>query len=1232
MLCDTVMTCPSWKGCTWSSWCVSIASWDCFGFGWLLRVVSVLFFLDFTWLLVWSVVYFDVWCLEVWLCLFRLIRGLIARSSVSSEVLEGCLRSCCGRGVGTTPLFVMKPVAQLSVPKVGRMGPCAFFLCCCWFAAPGVRCVSNTVSFAGFRGVSFMGLKHCPACCFPRRMVVDRVVHVALAVQSNSWCRSGAYAESVLVRSGADMPPIEVPESGNIVVGNRLGNGKEKGAAREKSQGAKGKGWQAPEWNGDDGWGVQNHSRPPPPPMKGGKGQSSKAAYYDDQMWGHGNHSWSDYHQANQWEDWHSDGGHHGGKGKPGSAPSGIQNLKQIVHTIMHEGDGKGKAKGYGNPAQYLTPKKNGLDDGSDYGKGGTSTPSTTWSSPGSEKGQEWGKQWLPEQRPDGDWHRYSGGKGWKGDQKGGEQHNQQQLFQEWVQSKTALKGGEDAAQTQGPEAQHQPQNPVWDEWDETEGRKGDQGAGPNEKPGVSQTWTRRGAREAARGVPRWYFPASSMRREGNITGIGAPNQVPGTAQFDWGGIHLGGRHYAQILSCAQEKGATCRVICVAVDPVEAELLAKGHQEGVPKGFCVVVAGDQKDRIRMTEIVSRIEWRIEKSEVWDRLDFILQEFAAQQGLRTKSSRTELMQWCVDDDGGHCRGTESTPMQNGQPVHTAELEKYIQDRIAMAFQQQSGGFHGQAPVPGQGAPTPQGHGAGIQVCERARPVQIWPTDSDMICFQVQGVNGQGDASHLQSVGTANWGQQWITPTPHVNPQGVPSMYTPTYNQSSMHQQTSLATPTYPNQPSWPQSGGYDASGGHPQGYVHQIPQQGRSGGPQNEDGFDLGVSGLQQQMSTVAPGGGGPVVPIPGQGLGHHGQMDGAGILGPNNQGGTPPAPNAQQGQAECHATGYVAQTGVCRLVAGYGVSVDNKSMSRRCVVHPGKGSSDGVRQGCVAEVQRADAPVPNHGVGLGSEAQLMPGVAPSDGQVDQHGFPVPHHAIGVDGNGTVLQQPNLRNVHNANGGGPCHGGASAVKRDNVGGLHSRGMYLDCAQVNKEGKQVLRVDISSDDTVEMQGGGGACDVPDVDMDPDVGSRPLKPAEITDAQRASWGGAKRQRVLKPSGRLDGETIHRSRSPPRGKTPNEGVKAGTSSAVLCVHRGVLSGVYDSFDSSAPMLSCFQSQEFLDDSGRSLGEQFDNPSQTQAQFLGEGDSCDSLLGGAATESQVNCLMESCPPGGAAS
>ena len=49
-------------------------------------------------------------------------------------------------------------------------------------------------------------------------------------------------------RPGATMAPIEVPESGNIVVGNRLGNGKEKGAAREKSQSMKGKGWHAPEW------------------------------------------------------------------------------------------------------------------------------------------------------------------------------------------------------------------------------------------------------------------------------------------------------------------------------------------------------------------------------------------------------------------------------------------------------------------------------------------------------------------------------------------------------------------------------------------------------------------------------------------------------------------------------------------------------------------------------------------------------------------------------------------------------------------------------------------------------------------------------------------------------------------------------------------------------------------------------------------------------------------------
>ena len=156
--------------------------------------------------------------------------------------------------------------------------------------------------------------------------------------------------------------------------------------------------------------------------------------------------------------------------------------------------------------------------------------------------------------------------------------------------------------------------------------------------------------------------------------------------------------------------------------------------------------------------------------------------------------------------------------------------------------------------------------------------------------------------------------------------------------------------------------------------------------------------------------------------------------------------------------------------------------------------------------------------------------------------------------------------------------------------------------------------------------------DVDINPEVSSHLLKPAEITDAQRASWGGAKRQRILKPSGRQGAEPVHRSRSPPRGKVALGQSNSGNCGPLNRVHKGVLSGVYDSFDSSAPMLSCFESQGLLDDSDHSAGEQPVGMSQTQEQFVDNGDSCDSLFDGSVTESQVNCFMESCPPGGAAS
>ena len=148
--CDTVMSCPSRKGCTWDSWCVSIASRDCRGFGWLLLVVSFLFFLDLRWMSIWSFVHIVDWCLELWLCLCLLILGLIAHSSVSGEVLEGCLRSCYGRVVGSTPPFVHKSIVQLRMPKGGRVGSYAFFLCYCCFAAPDVSCASVEPALLAF--------------------------------------------------------------------------------------------------------------------------------------------------------------------------------------------------------------------------------------------------------------------------------------------------------------------------------------------------------------------------------------------------------------------------------------------------------------------------------------------------------------------------------------------------------------------------------------------------------------------------------------------------------------------------------------------------------------------------------------------------------------------------------------------------------------------------------------------------------------------------------------------------------------------------------------------------------------------------------------------------------------------------------------------------------------------------------------------------------------------------
>ena len=1032
------------------------------------------------------------------------------------------------------------------------------------------------------------------------------------------------------------MAPIEVPESGNIVVGNRLGNGKEKGAAREKSQSMKGKGWHAPEWVEEEEWGLQGNSRPPPPPMKGGKGKSLHNAYYEDKNWGHGGQSWQDGYNDNVWEEWQPDGMQFGMKGKSNGGSSGIRNLKSIVQTIMHEGDGKGKAKGYGNPAQFLTPTKKGTDDGSDYGKGGASTPSTTWSSPGSEKGQEWGRQWIPEQGHHDEWTRYGGGKSWKGDQKGGDKRENQELFQEWVQSKTAQKGGGDAGHGQGP-GNLKLSHPQWDEWDEPDGRKADQGAVHSERPTTAQGWARKGAREAARGVPRWYFPASSMRREGHITGIGAPHQVSGTASFDWGGIHLGGRHYDQLLSCAQEKGATCRVVCIAVDPVEAELLAKGQQDGAHRGFCVVVAGDQKDRVRFSEIVSRIEWRIEKSESWDRLDFLLQEFAAQQGLRTKSSRTELMQCCVGDENGSGSGTESTPMQNGQPVHTAELEKYIQDRIALAFQQQSGSLSGHGVVPGHNAQPPQGQSLPQQVCCERNPKACMRGGQVLAGVQACTTNGSGGPGSVLQGGAQQWGQQWITPTPQLHAQGMSSVYTPTLHQG-MVQQASFTTPTYPNQQSWQQSGSLDANGCQPQGYVQQLPLQGEQLCDSSMGGWEdggHGATGYPNQMMNAIQGGSDTSAPIPGQG--HHGGGQGVGDPGPGGQygqAGTPPAPSAQQGQPATSGGGHgshPAQIGACVAEVCWVVRV--WWVMRCCVPTPGQGISSDVQYGGGALGKQADMPAQEQKTAAsGDGGQHGNDAAKGADPVDQHGFPVPHHAIGAEGTGTVLQQPNLKGAYNVHGGGPSPGGDSARPNNNVGGAGTRYLQCICAQATDEKRPVLRVDISSDDTVGPQDASGAQEEEDVDMNPEVSSHLLKPAESTDAQRASWGGAKRQRILKPSGRQGAEPVHRSQSPPRGKVALEQSNSGNCGPLNRVHKGVLSGVYDSFDSSAPMPSCFESQGLLDDSDHSAGEQPVGMSQTQQQFVDNGDSCDSLFDGSVTESQVNCFMESCPPGGAAS
>ena len=218
------------------------------------------------------------------------------------------------------------------------------------------------------------------------------------------------------------MAPVEVPSSANIVIGNHLGTGREKGGQRDKGGGGGGgkKGGHVH----DDPWGDSYNwppgGNPPPPPPAVGKGGKSYAhthgygAYggYDggtilgggsrdqdgsgqwDEGYPSGGTRWA---SSDDWHGWTYPGGG-GDKGSVKGSVDGLQSLKSIVKGIMKgggAGDDKGKSKGYGNPNGLYdeTPPRRLFPDegGGDDWKSCPATPSTaSWSSRASEKGGEW--------------------------------------------------------------------------------------------------------------------------------------------------------------------------------------------------------------------------------------------------------------------------------------------------------------------------------------------------------------------------------------------------------------------------------------------------------------------------------------------------------------------------------------------------------------------------------------------------------------------------------------------------------------------------------------------------------------------------------------------------------------------------------------------------------------------------------------------------------------------------
>ena len=78
------------------------------------------------------------------------------------------------------------------------------------------------------------------------------------------------------------------------------------------------------------------------------------------------------------------------------------------------------------------------------------------------------------------------------------------------------------------------------------------------------------------------------------------------------------------------------------------------------------------------------------------------------------------------------------------------------------------------------------------------------------------------------------------------------------------------------------------------------------------GWGDGAPGYPNQMMNAVQGGNDAVAPVPGQA--QHGGGQGVGVVGQCGQSGTPPAPNAPQGQPATHGGGqggHHAQIGAC---------------------------------------------------------------------------------------------------------------------------------------------------------------------------------------------------------------------------------------------------------------------------------------------------------------------------------